>query len=192
MCGHHAPHAYGVCYDMLVLVCMSAPQGHNHIHKQGRIDRYCLSCMLAVPWTWIIGRQQSPSLSLDHGAWNDVMEHCMPFKMSVFKETSISVSYDHLIQDCTTGWYEYNCHMHAKHRYIYTLSFLIFFSLQHTKDKNEIKTYNKPRCTQMLDSASHSNNTRVLNRLCKHWKKKLSYKSSMNRSFYISTSRNCH
>jgi len=39
-----------------------------------------------VPW----------SLERRHGA-------CMPFKMSVVKETSISVSYEHLIQDCTTG-----------------------------------------------------------------------------------------
>jgi len=61
------------------------------------------SVTLSGPW----------SLERRHGA-------CMPFKMSVFKETSISVSYDHLIQDCTTGWYEYNCHMHAKHRYIYS------------------------------------------------------------------------
>ena len=50
--------------------------------------------------------------------------------------------------------------MHAKHRYI--LSFLIYFFPTTHKDKNEIKTYKKPRCTQMLDSASHSNNTKVL------------------------------
>ena len=110
--------------DILVLlVCMSAP------HTQTRTYRYCLSCMLV--WCLNLNYWKAESVTLS-GPWSLERRHgaCMSFKMSVVKETSISVSYEHLIQDCTTGWYEYNYHMHAKHRYI-ILAFWHFFPTTH-------------------------------------------------------------